>query len=199
MSSKIVLASRSPSRIELLESAGIVFSSRSHMINEHKEKQNISSNKKNPKEFVREIAIKKAVSISHKLENDLVIGSDQILYFNGMVFSKPRSRQELIEQISLFQGQDHKLYSSACALKGNKLMWSYTSSAVMSMRYLSPSNIERYVKSNWNEVKNSVGGYHIERQGIKLFSSIKGDYFTVRGIPLMELINFLISTKTINL
>ena len=99
MSSKIVLASRSPSRIELLESAGIVFSSRSHMINEDKEKQNILSNKKNPKEFVREIAIKKAVSISHKLENDLVIGSDQILYFNGIVFSKPRSRQELIEQI----------------------------------------------------------------------------------------------------
>ena len=69
----------------------------------------------------------------------------------------------------------------------------------MSMRYLSPSYIERYVRSNWSEVKNSVGGYHIERQGIKLFSSIKGDYFTVRGIPLMELINFLISTKTINL
>tara|TARA_B110000008_G_scaffold152896_1_gene154038 strand:- start:318 stop:521 length:204 start_codon:yes stop_codon:yes gene_type:complete len=61
------------------------------------------------------------------------------------------------------------------------------------MRHLSLNDIERYVKDNWSDIKTSIGGYHIEGEGIRLFSSIRGDYFTIRGIPLLELVNFLIN------
>ena len=193
MNSTIVLASTSKSRIELLKNAGITFKSCNHLIDEAKEKEHSLNRAEKPYEIARGLAIKKAFSVMHKFENALIIGSDQILSFNDTIFTKPKSSGDLIEQISTFEGQKHTLYSSSCVLKGDKLVWSHTSSAVMMMRNLSLNDIERYVEDNWSDIKNSIGGYHIERQGIRLFSSIKGDYFTVRGIPLLELVNFLIS------
>ena len=197
MKSTIVLASTSKSRIELLKNAGITFKSCNHLIDEAKEKEHSLKRAEKPYKIARGLAIKKAFSVMHKFENALIIGSDQILSFNDTIFSKPKSSGDLIEQISMFEGQKHTLYSSSCVLKGDKLVWSHTSSAVMMMRNLSLNDIERYVEDNWSDIKNSIGGYHIEGQGIRLFSSIKGDYFTVRGIPLLELVNFLISDDQI--
>ena len=193
MKSTIVLASTSKSRKELLKNAGIAFKSCNHLIDEAKEKKHLLKRAEGPYETARALAIKKAFSVAHKFENALIIGSDQILTFNERIFSKPKSSGDLIKQISMFEGLKHTLYSSSCVLKGGKLLWSHTSSAVMTMRHLSLDDIERYVEDNWSDIKNSIGGYHIEGQGIRLFSSIKGDYFTVRGIPLLELVNFLIN------
>ena len=193
MESTIVLASTSKSRIELLKNAGIIFKSCNHLIDEAKEKERSLKRAEKPYEIARGLAIKKAFSVMHKFENALIIGSDQILSFNDTIFTKPKSSGDLIEQISMFEGQKHTLYSASCVLKGDKLVWSHTSNAVMMMRNLSLNDIERYVEENWSDIKNSIGGYHIEGQGIRLFSSIKGDYFTVRGIPLLELVNFLIT------
>ena len=193
MKSKIVLASTSKSRKELLKNAGIAFISCTHLIDEAKEKKHLLKRAEGPIETARALAIKKAFSVAHKFENALIIGSDQILTFNGMIFSKPKSSGDLIRQILMFEGLKHTLYSSSCVVMGGELLWSHTSSAVMTMRHLSLDDIERYVEDNWSDVKNSIGGYHIEGQGIRLFSSIKGDYFTVRGIPLLELVNFLIN------
>ncbi|MFL2798958.1 MAG: Maf family protein [Paracoccaceae bacterium] len=197
MKSTIVLASRSKSRKELLKNAGIAFKSCNHLIDEAKEKEHSLKGAEEPSEIAKGLAIKKAFSVMHKFENALIIGSDQILTFNETIVSKPKSSGDLIKQISMFEGLKHTLYSSSCVLKGGKLLWSHTSSAVMTMRHLSLDDIERYVKDNWSDIKNSIGGYHIEGQGIRLFSSIKGDYFTVRGIPLLELVNFLISDDQI--
>ena len=197
MKSSIVLASRSKSRKELLKNAGIAFKSCNHLIDEAKEREQLLKRAEGPYETARALAIKKAFSVAHKFENALIIGSDQILTFNGRIFSKPKSSGDLIKQISMFEGLEHTLHSSSCVLKGGKLLWSHTSSAVMTMRHLSLDDIERYVEDNWSDIKNSIGGYHIEGQGIRLFSSIKGDYFTVRGIPLLELVNFLINDDRI--
>ena len=197
MNSTIVLASTSESRIELLKNAGISFKSCNHLIDEAKEKELSLKRAEEPHETAKGLAIKKAFSVTHKFENALVIGSDQILAFNETIFSKPKSLGDLVKQISMFEGPKHTLYSSSCVLKGDKLVWSHTSSAVMMMRHLSLNDIERYVEDNWRDVKNSIGGYHIEGHGIRLFSSVKGDYFTVRGIPLLELINFLTSDNQV--
>ena len=197
MKSTIVLASTSKSRKELLKNAGIAFISCTHLIDEAKEKKHLLKRAEGPIETARALAIKKAFSVAHKFENALIIGSDQILTFNERIFSKPKSSGDLIKQISMFEGLQHTLYSSSCVLKGGELLWSHTSSSVMTMRHLSLDDIERYVEDNWSDIKNSIGGYHIEGQGIRLFSSIKGDYFTVRGIPLLELVNFLISDDQI--
>ena len=197
MKSSIVLASRSKSRKELLKNAGIAFKSCNHLIDEAKEKEKSLKRAEGPYKTARALAIKKAFSVAHKFENALIIGSDQILTFNETISSKPQSSGDLIKQISMFEGLKHTLYSSSCVLRGGELLWSHTSSAVMTMRHLSLDDIERYVEDNWSDIKNSIGGYHIEGQGIRLFSSIKGDYFTVRGIPLLELVNFLINDDRI--
>ena len=194
MQSAIVLASASKSRIELLKNAGLSFQSCNHLINESEERDHSLKTVK-PHEVPKELAIKKAFSVAHKFKNSLVIGSDQILCFNETIFSKPKSSADLIKQILMLEGQEHTLYSSVCVLKGNGLVWSHTESAVMTMRHLSLNDVERYVEDNWSGVKSSIGGYHIEGRGIRLFSSIKGDYFTIRGIPLLELVNFLISDE----
>ena len=183
----------SKSRIELLKNAGIAFKSCNHLIDEAKEQEQSLKRAEKPYEIARGLAIKKAFSITHKFGNALIIGSDQILSFNETIFSKPKSSGNLVEQLSMLEGQKHTLYSSSCVFKGNKLVWSHTSSAEMTMRHLSLNDIERYVKDNWSDIKTSIGGYHIEGEGIRLFSSIRGDYFTIRGIPLLELVNFLIN------
>lgn len=197
MKDSIILASSSVVRAKMLDCAGVKFKMVNHLVDEDKEKRIILKEKNKLVKLSEILAQKKAVSISNCYKDSIVIGCDQVLIYEGKLFSKPENKSDLINQLSCLQGGKHYLFSSCCVVKKGTKRWVHTDKVTLTMRNLNAEKIETYVEENWEEVKLSVGGYNIESRGIKLFRYIKGDYFSVLGIPLTQLLNFLISINAI--
>jgi len=199
MKTDIILASGSLIRSQLLQNSGVVFHVKKHKIDEEEEKKTLIKNNIETKKISINLAIKKAMDVSKSYKNSFVIGCDQALVFNNAVFSKARSPEELKQQLLLLKGKSHKLYSSCAVLYQEKIVWSYTAEIVLLMRDINQREVTTYVDKNWERVKNSVGGYLIESTGKRLFKTINGDYFSALGLPIIELLDFLILKKVVSI
>ena len=199
MSTDIILASGSLIRSKLLQDSGVVFHVKKHKIDEEEEKKTLIKNNIETKKISINLAIKKAMDVSKSYKNSFIIGCDQALVFNNVVFSKAKSPEELKQQLLLLKGKSHKLYSSCAVLYQEKIVWSYTAEIVLLMRDINQREINTYVDKNWERVKNSVGGYLLESTGKRLFKTINGDYFSALGLPIIELLDFLILKKVVSI
>ena len=199
MKTDIILASGSLIRSTLLRNSGVVFHVKKHKIDEEKEKKTLIKNNIETKKISINLAIKKAMDVSKSYKNSFIIGCDQALVFNNVVFSKAKSPEELKQQLLLLKGKSHKLYSSCVVLYQEKIVWSYTAEIVLLMRDINQREVNTYVDKNWERVRNSVGGYLIESTGKRLFKTISGDYFSALGLPIIELLDFLILKKVVSI
>jgi septum formation protein len=143
------------------------------------------------------LADMKAKKLSNRFPSQLVIGCDQILSFKDQIISKAKNRNGLVHQLKALQGNEHIVYSASVVYIDNKPEWRFIGSANMTMRNLSDNFILKYVEENWKKIQHSVGGYEIEGSGASLFSRIDGDHFSVLGIPLLQLIDYLINRGVI--
>ena len=139
----------------------------------------------------------KAKKLSNKFPNQLVIGCDQILSFREEIISKAKNINDLVHQLKVLEGNKHIVYSASVVYINNNPQWRFIGSASMTMRNLSDDFILKYVEYNWKKIQHSVGGYEIENSGASLFSKIDGDHFSVLGIPLLQLIDYLINRGVI--
>ena len=144
-----------------------------------------------PRDLADVLAEQKAKKISIRYPSAFVIGSDQVLDFKGQAFSKPKSADRLVEFLVRLSGHNHRLYSAAVIYQEGRPVWRYIGKVTLAMRDLSQEYISDYVASEWENVRHCVGGYKIESKGLRLFDRISGDYFTILGLPLLELIRFL--------
>ena len=199
MKTDIILASGSLIRSTLLQNSGVVFHVKKHKIDEEEEKKTLIKNNIETKKISINLAIKKAMDVSKPYKNSFIIGCDQALVFNNAVFSKAKSPEELKQQLLLLKGKSHKLYSSCAVLYQEKIIWSYTAEIVLLMRDINQREVNTYVDKNWERVRNSVGGYLIESTGKRLFKTISGDYFSALGLPIIELLDFLILKKVVSI
>ena len=197
MTCGIVLASKSPIRSLLLKKAGIEFSTVDPAIDEREVKLSYISNNYPTRDIADVLADMKARKISNRFPDSIVIGSDQILDFNNKILSKPKDQDELIHQLKQLQGNKHKLHSACVVYNAQKPEWLFIGSVSMTMRNLSDRYISKYVQDNWDDIKHSVGGYQMENSGISLFSKIDGDYFSVLGLPIIQLIDHLLNRGAI--
>ena len=188
---KIILASQSEARKRLLQDAGILFEAIPARVDEEMVKASLASEGANPRDVADMLAELKAQKIANRYPDQMVLGSDQVLSFQGECLSKATSPDELATQIGRLQGQTHTLMSAAVIYKDGEPMWRHVSLARMSMRALTPTFIDDYVDQYWEEIRFCVGGYRAEAEGIRLFSSIQGDMPTVMGLPLLPLLAFL--------
>jgi len=133
----------------------------------------------------------KASKISLKNPDSLVLGCDQILEFEGILLEKPPSKNLAVQQLMKISGKKHFAYSAAVIFENSKPVWRFVGKADLLLKNNSEEYISDYVNRNWNSIKHSVGGYKIEEEGCRLFSKINGDYFSILGMPLLEIINFL--------
>ena len=198
MKKNIILASGSHIRSALLRSSGVVFDIKKHKIDEDKEKKILIRNNIETKEIPMTLAKKKGMSVSKIYKNSFIIGCDQALVVKNIIFSKAKNSKDLKQQLLMLNGKSHKLYSSCAVLYQEEIVWSHTAEIVLLMRELSQREISTYVDKNWESVKNSVGGYLIESTGKRLFKTIHGDYFSALGLPVIELLDFLISKKAVS-
>ena len=190
---KIILASQSQARQKLLRNSGIQFESVNPRIDEDSVKLSLISENFRPREIADALAEIKAQKISQKFPEDIVLGCDQVLDWDGEIYSKPSNMDEAHAQLKLLRGQTHRLHSAAVIYLNTRPIWRIVNTSKMTMRDFSDDFLSEYVHRNWPGIGLSPGAYQIEEEGIQLFSKIDGDYFSILGLPILEVLGYLMT------
>lgn len=189
----LILASTSPIRRKLLAQAGLSFSVMAPPVDEEKLKAGATGLA--PGALAQMLAAEKALAVAATEPRSWVIGADQVLDLDGAILNKPRSLVEAAAHLTRLQGKTHVLVTATVCAHEGAIAWRHLGSVAMTMRELSEKDIETYLAAIGEDALTSVGAYKIEGRGIRLFEAIAGDYFTVLGLSLLPLLNFL---RTVN-
>jgi len=185
----LILASQSRARQALLASAGIAFQAMPAEIDEREIQR--ASGLVTPGAIASLLAGQKALFVSSHQPGRIVVGADQTLALAQRLFSKPAGRSQAAEQLRALAGNSHELHSAVAVARDGKLVFETASVARMTMRRLTPADIEAYLDEAGEAVTSSVGAYQLEGLGVHLFERIEGDHFTILGLPLLPLLAFL--------
>ncbi len=191
MTQPLILASGSTVRAKLLSGADVPFEVQPARIDEDAMRAALQAEGATPRDIADALAEQKARKVAMKHDDRLVLGSDQILALGPEIFTKADSPEGLRHQLSKLNGQKHVLYSAAVIYDAGKPVWRHVGVVRMHMHTLSDTFLDDYIDRHWDQVRHSVGGYHFEGAGARLFHRVEGDYFTVLGLPLLELLSYL--------
>lgn len=191
MSQELILASGSSIRQELLRNAGLTITVQPARVDEGMVRDALLVESAKPPEIADALAELKARKISDKNPQALVIGCDQVLNLGGAPLSKPETPDEARNQLKEMRGKRHDLLSAVVICEGGQPLWRHLGVARMTMRIFSDAYLDGYIDRNWDSIRQSVGAYKLEEEGVRLFSQIQGDYFTVLGLPLLDLLSYL--------
>jgi septum formation protein len=191
----IILASTSATRQSILRNAGVMFTAMSPDVDER------ALAGKNPDwtptEIAYQLAAAKALDVASHHPDALVIGADQVLAMDHKIYSKPRDSTDCAATLRELRGKSHQLISSVVCASGKTIIWSKTDHADLAMRDFSDEFIDSYLSAIGDDCTTSVGGYKIEGIGIQLFESVRGDHFTILGLPLLPLLAYLRDNRAI--
>jgi septum formation protein len=191
MSRQVILASASPTRRRLLAAAGVDFRHEPARLDEQIIKQDFLSERRPASDCALALAEAKATEVAERCPSALVIGADQILNCEGKWFDKPARTEDARRQLQLLRGLTHELVTAVCVVEDGARVWHTVSSAQLSMRWFTDAFLDWYLAAEGSFIPGSVGAYRLEGRGIQLFAKIKGDYFGILGLPLLELVHFL--------
>lgn len=188
----LVLASKSAARRAVLEAAGIPLKIAPVDLDERKVEAEAAAAGAGPDDVARLLARAKAVAGSRMVGSGAyVVGADQTLALDGLVFHKAPDRDAAVAQIARLSGRTHALHSAVAVVRGEEVLFERLETACLTMRTLSDTAVEAYLDAAGPAIFGSVGCYQLEALGVHLFETIEGDHFTILGLPLLPLLGFL--------
>ena len=189
---RLVLASKSASRRAMLTAAGVPFKAVSANVDEEAAKAAMRAEGVAPRDLADRLAELKALRVSHRDPEALVLGSDSVVALeDGSMLDKPVDRADAAEHLRRMSGKRHELISAAVMAIDGRPVWRVVDRAKMFVRILSEDFIQTYLDTEWPEISGCVGCYRIEGPGAQLFSRIEGSQFTVLGLPLLPVLDYL--------
>ena len=195
MINKIILASKSGVRKQILNQNGINCEVIPANIDEEQVKESLIKEKATPEIISKNLAELKANKISEKKHDQLVLGADSVIDLNGKLISKPLNRKEAFDILKKLNGQKHQLISSVCISKNGSMIWNSTDAATLTMKQLNSDEIKSYLEKIRDKELYAYGVYQIEAGGRSLFSKIEGDEDTIMGLPVKQIKEYLSTIK----
>jgi len=187
----LILASASLARKNILNAARVPFETIAPDVDERRIKDDLLAQGAKPDTIAATLAEQKALEVSGRVENSLVLGADQVLVCEGKLFSKAENLTDARETLKRFRGRKHELISAMALVRNGSCEWRYVEIAELWVRDLSDAFLDSYLEQEGEDLLGSVGCYRIEGRGAQLFEKVVGDHFTIRGLPLFPLLGVL--------
>ena len=191
MRNRIILASKSRVRKEILDSHGIPSDVKPSNVDEDPVKESLIKEKVKPEVISKNLAELKANKVSMSQENQMVLGADSVIDLDGELISKPENREEALVILKKLNGKTHNLVSSVCISKNGSMIWNYTDTATLTMKNFLEEDLKIYLSKISDEALYSYNVYQIEGEGKSLFSNIEGDKNTIMGLPVKKIKEYL--------
>jgi len=191
MLNKIILASKSKVRKEILDKHKILCEVKPSNVDEDVVKQTLIRELASPEIISKNLAELKANKVSLNERDRLVLGADSVIDLNGELISKPESREEALEILKKLNGNKHNLISSVCISRNGSMIWNYTDKAELTMKKLSEQDLKAYLLKIPDETLYAYNVYQIESEGRNLFLNINGDEDTIMGLPVFKIKEYL--------
>tara|TARA_Y100001935_G_scaffold45071_1_gene36966 strand:- start:642 stop:1226 length:585 start_codon:yes stop_codon:yes gene_type:complete len=188
---KLILASKSKVRKEILDKHNIEAKVEPSTVDEEPIKQSLLKERAPPEIISKNLAEIKASRVSQKNFDTLVLGADSVIDLDGELISKPDNREKALTILKKLNGKVHKLISSVCISKNGSMIWNYTDIAKLTMKSFSNRELEDYLNKISDEALYSYNVYQIEGVGRSLFSEIQGDENTIMGLPINKIKEYL--------
>ncbi len=188
---RLILASASASRAAILDGAGLAVERIPAAVDEAEVKNAFAAEGRSPADVALALAALKARRVAQRNPDALVIGADQMLVCDGTWFDKPVDRAAARDQLLMLRGRVHELLAAVCVVQGETVIWEHLDRARMTVRPFGEAFLDWYLDRAGDRICQSVGAYQLEGLGSHLFARIEGDYFTILGLPLLPLLDFL--------
>jgi len=186
----LILASSSGIRKIILEKHNFNILVHAPNVDEEEIKRSLLQENAKPKEVAETLARLKAVKISGKYKDKIVLGADQVLSLEGRIFNKPKDKKVAKFILKQLNNREHELISSICLAKNGSSIWSYTESSFLKMKKFDDLYLDEYLNNISDDILQRYGVYQIEDEGRKLFAEIKGNDFSIMGMPVDALVNY---------
>lgn len=191
MSVTLILASESASRKAMLTAAGVPFTAQAAHIDETEILMSMRDAGVSARDIADTLAETKAVKLSRARPGVLVLGADQILECDGELFEKPKSQAEARAHLRALRGKKHRLISAAVIARDGVPIWRHADEATLTMRNFSDAFLDTYLASAGDVLTSCAGAYALEGLGAQLFAQVRGDAFTIQGLPLLQTLEAL--------
>ena len=195
MLNKIILASKSEVRKEILDKNNIKCVVEPSNVDEEPVKESLLKEQASSEIISKNLAELKANKVSMKKNDEIVLGADSVIDLEGELISKPESREEAMEILKKLNGKSHFLISSVCISKNGSMIWNYTDKATLTMKNFSKNDLKKYLSKITDEALYAYNVYQIEGEGRNLFSDIEGDENTIMGLPIKKIKEYLSNIK----
>ncbi|WP_211090960.1 nucleoside triphosphate pyrophosphatase [Sphingomonas sp. S2M10] len=188
----LVLASQSASRRAMLDAAGVAHEALPALVDEASAKESLLAEGVSPRDLADALAELKALKVSRMAPQALVLGGDSLVALDdGSLLDKPESRDQARDHLQRMSGKTHDIFSAAVIAEGGRPVWRHVDRARLHVRPLSDSFIESYIDVEWPAIAGCVGCFRIEGPGVQLFHRTEGSHFTILGMPLLPILDYL--------